>query len=105
MFLNLLNQNEGKNFLELAKLAMDAGEKIEETEIHVFNTFKIELGLQDYKIKNKSYNELMTGFQGSTKKVKRAVIIELAGVLDADEEIDLSAEYGNVKAKKEKTTK
>ena len=46
----------------------------------------------DYKLQNKKESELVTAFQASTKKVKKAVIIELAGVLDADEVIDGSEE-------------
>ena len=39
-------------------------------------------------IQKKELKDLVTAFQASTKKVKKAIIIELAGVLDADELID-----------------
>lgn len=92
MFLNLLNEREGKNFLELAKIAMMVNSIIQESEQTVFNTYRRELNLSDYEIKDIEYNKIVTAFQASTKKVKKAIIIELAGVLDADEEIDSSEE-------------
>ena len=88
MFLGMLNEREGKNFLELANIAIMAnGDEAKETEKAVLQAFKLELEMQDYVIKNKKQEELVTAFQASTKK-KKAVIIELAGVLDADEGID-----------------
>lgn len=92
MFLNMLNEKEGKNFLELASIAMSIDGKVEESEKIVFNTYRMELQLPDYEVMNKDMKELVTAFQASTKRVKRAVIIELAGVLDADEVIDENEE-------------
>lgn len=89
MFLGMLNEREGKKFLELANIAIMAnGDEAKETEKAVLQAFKLELEMQDYVIKNKKQEELVTAFQASTKKIKKAVIIELAGVLDADEGID-----------------
>ena len=89
MFLGMLNEREGKNFLELANIAIMAnGDEAKETEKAVLQAFKLELEMQDYVIKNKKQEELVTAFQASTKKIKKAVIIELARVLDADEGID-----------------
>ena len=89
MFLGMLNEREGKNFLELDNIAIMAnGDEAKETEKAVLQAFKLELEMQDYVIKNKKQEELVTAFQASTKKIKKAVIIELAGVLDADEGID-----------------
>lgn len=92
MFLNLLNEKEGKNFLELATIAMKVDSAINKSEEAVFNTYRMELSLQDYKVENKELKDIVTAFQASTKKVKRAIIIELAGVLDADEEINTNEE-------------
>lgn len=88
MFLNMLNEKEGKNFLELATIAMKVNGVIKSSEQAVYNTYKKEMDINDYVVKDKKLKDLVTDFKGSTKKVKRAVIIELAGVLDADEEID-----------------
>ena len=74
MFLGMLNEKEGKNFLELANIAMMAnGDEAKEAEKAVLQAFKLELEMQDYVIKNKKQEELVTAFQASTKKIKKAV--------------------------------
>lgn len=85
MFLNMLNEKERKNFLELASIAMNVDDKVDESEKHVMEVYRNEMSLHDYVVKNKELKDLVTAFQASTKKIKKAVIIELAGVLDADE--------------------
>ena len=88
MFLNLLNEKEGKNFLELATIAMNVDGEVEEQERNVFSTYRFELGLNDYKIQNKEYKNIVMELKGNRKRVLRAIIIELAGMMDADEEIE-----------------
>lgn len=88
MFLNLLNEKEGKNFLELATIAMNVDGDVEEQERNVFSTYRFELGLNDYKIQKKEYKNIIMELKGSRKRVLRAIIIELAGMMDADEEIE-----------------
>lgn len=88
MFLNLLNEKEGKNFLELATIAMNVDGVVEEQERNVFSTYRFELGLNDYKIQKKEYKNIIMELKGSRKRVLRAIIIELAGMMDADEEIE-----------------
>jgi hypothetical protein len=88
MFLNLLNKTESENFLELSHIAMNLSGIINEHEEAIFNTYKKETGLLDYQIKDKKEKDLVTAFKSSTKKVKKAIIIELAGALDADDVVD-----------------
>ena len=88
MFLSILNENEGKNFLELAHLAMLSDGMIHEKEAAIYKNYQLELELQDYQLKHKEYKQLVTEFQASTKRAKRVVIIELAGVLDSDDPIN-----------------
>lgn len=78
--------------MELASIVMKLDGKIGESENAVFNTYKFELGLQEYEVKNLELESLVTAFQASNKKVKRAILIELAGVMDADEVIDKNEE-------------
>ena len=92
MFLSLLNEKEQKNYLELAVIAMNVDGKKDVNEERVIEVYRRETNLYDYEIKNKSEKDLITAFQASTKKVRKAVIIELAGVLDADEVIEASEE-------------
>ncbi len=88
MFLNLLSEKEGKNFLELATIAMNVGKDIGTEERNVFSTYRFELNLSDYEIKGREYKDLIMDFKGSRKRSLRAIIIELAGMMDADEEIE-----------------
>lgn len=88
MFLNLLNENEGKNFLELAALAMNVDGEIEEQERNIFSTYRFELGLENYKIKGKDYKNIVRELKASRTRILRAIIIELAGMMDADKEIE-----------------
>lgn len=88
MFLTMLNEKERKNFLELAHIAMNLSDDDKKEEVAVVHSFRREMELDDYEIVNKSLEDLIMAFNSSVKKVKRVVVIELAGVLDADEEID-----------------
>ncbi|MBQ7496377.1 MAG: hypothetical protein IJU00_00825 [Selenomonas sp.] len=88
MFLYMLNEKERKNFLELAHIAVELKGGDDKEEYNVWKSFKREVELDDYEMVNKTIEELVTAFNSSTKKIKRAVIIELAGVLDADEVIE-----------------
>jgi len=88
MFLNILDKNERKNFLELATIAIKTDGDMNASESAVFETYRMEMGIQEYILQNKDYDQLLTSFNVSSKKVKRAIMIELAGVLDADEEVN-----------------
>ena len=87
MFLTMLNEKEQKNFLELAVIAIAVDGKIDEREKNIIDVYRKETNLQNYAIQNLDLQALLTEFQASTKKIKRAVLIELAGVLDADDEV------------------
>ncbi len=89
MFLNLLNEREGKNFLELANIAIKVDGSVDEQELSVMEMYRREMNLVDYAIQDKSLNELISVFQASTKPVKRAIIIELTGILDPIEHDDI----------------
>ncbi|MBE7054844.1 MAG: hypothetical protein E7392_01875 [Ruminococcaceae bacterium] len=88
MFLGLLNEKEGKNFLELASIAMNVDGEVVDQERKVFSTYRFELGLEKYEIKNKEYKNIVRELKSSRTPVLRAIIIELAGMMDADEEIE-----------------
>ena len=92
MFLSLLNEREGKMFLELAHIAMHVDGAVEEEERVSYQNFKLELGLQDYVLQNKSYKDIVMAFQGSKKSVLRAILVEIGGILDADGKIDVNEE-------------
>lgn len=97
MFLNLLTEKEGKNFLELASIAMNVDGKVDEQERNVFSTYRFELRLNNYVIQNKEYNKIISELKGSRKRSLRAIMIELAGMMDADDEIEKVEEAWLVK--------
>ncbi len=90
MFLYYLNTNEGEAFLELANIAIMADGVVKDCEIAEIESYKIELGMQDYQIKNLSYESILNVFKDSSKQVKRSIIIELTAILYSDKEIDES---------------
>lgn len=88
MFLYYLNTNEGEAFLELANIAIMADGVVKDCEIAEIESYKIELGMQDYQIKNLSYELILDVLKDSSKQVKRSIIIELTAILYSDKEID-----------------
>ena len=48
----MLNERESKNFLELAALAMKSNAIIDRDEKAVYETYKREVNLLDYQLKN-----------------------------------------------------
>lgn len=83
MFLNFLNKREQKDFIELVKLSFEHSSPMNEQEERFMNALRVETEFQKYEFKDVPYEELIMHFQSSTKKVKRAIFIELAGVADA----------------------
>lgn len=92
MFLNMLNEKEQINFLELAHKAMEVDGVIKEEEVNVFEMLKREIAMPNYEVKHLPEEQLIKEFDYSTKKVKKAVIVELAGILDADEVVEKKEE-------------
>ena len=88
MFLGILNEKEGKNFLELAAIAMNVDSADAEKERKVFATYRFELGLFDYEIQKKEYQKIISELKCSRKRVLRAIVVELAGMMDSDKELE-----------------
>jgi len=90
MFLYMLNENEGKAFMELAVLAMKVNGEEKECEKAELEVYLTELGLTDpgYKVKGIGFDDAVSAFKHSSIPVKRCVILEICGILYADKEID-----------------
>lgn len=86
----MLNENEGKAFMELAVLAMKVNGEEKECEKAELDVYMTELGLSEsgYKVRGLSYDDAVSGFKHSSVPVKRCVILEICGILYADKEID-----------------
>lgn len=88
MFLNILNEKEAEKFLDLAYLSMHVNGIVHDSEESVFETFRRETGLFNYKCKDTTYEKLVEIFNGCTKRTRRAAYVEIVGILDADGQID-----------------
>ncbi len=89
MFLAMLNKKEQENFIELAAIGMHSDGKVDANELDAIEVYRRETGLNEYKIQGLEEKDLVTSFKASTKKVRRSVIIELAGVLYADKDVSI----------------
>ena len=89
MFLNLLEKEERKHFLNLARYAMSLNGEDKEEEIQVYQSFMHECELHGYQAKTsteqikKSIEKLSNHNQASM----RAVMIEICGIVLADNDI------------------
>lgn len=88
MFLYLLNDKEGKAFMELAVQAMKVNDEKKECLGAEYETYLTELDLAGYSTVGLSFEEAASAFKHSSIPVKRSVVIELCGILYADKEID-----------------
>ena len=80
---------------------LSCGGTINESEINMFNAFKVETELTNYELKNIGVDELIRGFNNSTKKIKKAIIVELLAVLLVDKEFNKNEENFIYKIAKE----
>lgn len=87
MFLHILNEIEGKSFLELSYIALYENECIKSHELAKLDAYKEELGLKDYVHQDKAYDDVTALLSKSSIKVKRAIIIEISAMLYADKDL------------------
>jgi len=88
MYLDLLNRDEQKNFLEIARYSMglDGEHKAEEEE--VLTGYKYECQLVDYTAhRQDEIEKIINNLRASTKKVKKIILVELIGIFLADGEM------------------
>ncbi|SDJ52879.1 hypothetical protein SAMN04488540_10983 [Ferrimonas sediminum] len=89
MFLNVLAKNDRKHFLNLARFAMGLNGEDKAEEVQIFQSFVHECELHGYQAKT-SDEAIESSIQGLvTLPVghKRAVMIELCGIMLADSTI------------------
>lgn len=88
MYLDLLNKDEQKNFLELATYSMGLNGEHKKEEEEILRGYKYECQLIDYTAhKQNEIGKIINSLRASTKKVKKIVLIELLGIFQADGEI------------------
>ncbi|WP_160064997.1 hypothetical protein [Psychromonas sp. L1A2] len=89
MYLNVLTKNERKDFLNLAKHSMSLNGQIKEEEEEIYHSFVHECELHGYqaKVEDEHIRKSISAFSTAERTTKHAVLIELFGILLADEEI------------------
>ncbi len=87
MFLRIMNQEEKKKFLEFAyKVANIDGEYAEE-EQEIIDSYKNELDL-DTIGDTGSIEELIDFFASKTESLKKVILFETVGLVNADDKIE-----------------
>ncbi len=88
MYLNLLDEQERKDFLELAHHMMGLDNFHHEEEIQVFESYKHECHMLTYKISRQdNLEDIINHLKNSSSKIKKIILIELFGILLADGEV------------------
>ena len=89
MYLSVLTKDERKEFLNLAKHAMGLDGEFKDEEMEIYNSFVHECDLHGYQAKTqtRSISKAINLFSEKKENKKRVVLIELFGILLADEEI------------------
>ncbi|QFR49385.1 hypothetical protein FJR48_06455 [Sulfurimonas lithotrophica] len=88
MYLDLLNKQEQQDFLELARYSMGLNGEHKESEEAILTSYKYECQLVEYTAhRQDDINKIIVALKGSTKKVKKIILIELFGILLADGEV------------------
>lgn len=84
MFLYLLNEKEGKAFLELATQAMKVDSRIDLSEQAELESLEMELDLVGYKTRGISKDAAISILKDCSIQVKRCIVIEICGMFYAD---------------------
>ncbi len=91
MFLQVMNNEEKEKFLELVyKIANIDGEYAQEEE-ELINNYKLELGLSEISDTGK-VEELVEYFAPKNETLKKIVMFEVVGLLNADDKIEKEEE-------------
>jgi uncharacterized tellurite resistance protein B-like protein len=83
MFVNLMNIEEKKNFLELVYKIANCDGEFSPDEEELINSYKMELGINDIP-DTKSIDELIASFSDKEIQIKKVVFFELYGMIMAD---------------------
>ena len=86
MFLEMLNENEQKTFMELAYLAVTIDGAISQEEEDVLKSYAYECKLQDYKYQGKTLEACLEELRESSRAHRKIILLELIGVWAADNE-------------------
>ena len=86
MFLEMLDENERKVFMELGYLAMECDGEVAAEEEETLATYAYECKLADYKRQGKSLNSCLEELKNSSRAHRKIILLELSGIWAADKE-------------------
>jgi len=88
MYLHLLEENEKKDFLELAYHLMGVDGTHQDEEVAIFESYKHECSLHEYIIsKQNNLENVINCFKTTSLKTRKIILIELFGIVLADGEV------------------
>ncbi|MEA2019705.1 MAG: hypothetical protein U9N59_14790 [Campylobacterota bacterium] len=88
MYLDLLEKQEQKDFLELARYSMGLNGEHKEEEEEMLTSYKFECQLVEYTAhRQEDITKIIHSLKGSVKKIKKIILVELFGILLADGEV------------------
>ena len=84
MYLNLLNKQEQKDFLELARYSIGLNGENKEEEEDVLTSYKFECQLAEYvAYRQDDIKKIITSLRGSRKKVKKIIIFFVQIIIES----------------------
>lgn len=86
MFLEMLDKNERKAFMELCYLAMECDGNIVSEEEEVIRSYAHECNLDNYVRQGKTLTTCLAELKNSSRSHRKIVLLELIGVWAADNE-------------------
>jgi uncharacterized tellurite resistance protein B-like protein len=96
MFLVELNEKERKTFLGLALHAMKSSGTVTDEEKAIFQSYAYECEMPEYETKAGALSTLVRAAKAFTKSKRRIILMELWGIILADDKVDESeAEWMN----------
>ncbi len=91
MFVQVMEKEEREKFLELIyKIANIDGDYVEEEE-ELIDSYKAELELSDIKDTD-TIEEIIDYFSSKSESIRKIVLFEVYGMINADGKIDISEE-------------
>lgn len=86
MFLEMLNEDERKTFMELCYLAMECDGDIAREEEEVIQSYAHECALEHYVRQGKTLAACLADLKNSSRPHRKIVLLELIGIWAADNE-------------------
>jgi len=89
MFIQNLEKEDRKFFLELANYIVKVDGNIAEKEVMMLNLFRKEGELIDYNFSNLELDEIINYFKDKAMAIKKSVFFEATSIILVDEEIHI----------------